>query len=307
MTKRSIHRKLAFTFIGMLGACNVRLLIDEGTPDEPWPGNAPDCPRSEPGEATSCSVAEGQVCSFQQSSGNSVSRTLCGCWEASSTELMWHCYSRTGSSYECPNAQPADDDGCYGSYGVECEYPERTTCTCSSKTGSWNCVDVSPENLSVPPAGASTDQPINTLSDAQRASFCDWFATASIGPGYPEPPPASVDENGYTTSNGCASGGTDAFPCRALIPTLSSADCQANLALSNCAAPLSELTDCVLTVYDGCWPSPHGCPRYFERPDCSGTIAVSTLPPGSAGAGGSAGSSAGGSSSIVELCTVRVR
>src|SRR5215208_8422942 len=52
----------------------------------------------------------------------------------------------------------------------------------------------------------------------------------------------------------------------------SSNDCMGNFALSSCAAPVSELVDCVLTVFDSCWPAPHGCMRYLEKPGCSGTL-----------------------------------
>jgi hypothetical protein len=83
---------------------------------------------------------------------------------------------------------------------------------------------------------------------------------------------AVIAEDGYTENSACIGGGE--FPCDARVPLLSVEQCVANLELSSCEAPVSELTDCLVTVYDGCWPAPHGCARYLEKPGCMGTIAV---------------------------------
>jgi hypothetical protein len=163
------------------------------------------------------------------------------------------------------------------------------------------------------------NKPINTLTPSERAEWCDWFASARLGEGYPEDPAPPVDENGYIFNNGCSFG--NAFMCRAAVPTIPSAMCEANLALSECEAPISELSDCVSTVYDVCWPSPHGCARYFDRPGCDGTV-IREHGEGSAGTGAtggsagttatagttaSAGTGAGGASAQIENCSIRVQ
>lgn len=83
----------------------------------------------------------------------------------------------------------------------------------------------------------------------------------------------------------CTNGGTDKFMCQAIIPGIPEEYCRGNLALSTCEAPLSELSDCILTVIDSCWPAPHGCARFMDRPNCHGTMAIDSLIGSDAGGG----------------------
>ena len=76
-----------------------------------------------------------------------------------------------------------------------------------------------------------------------------------------------------------------------------------------------------LTVHDLCWPSPHGCARYLERPGCDGSIVLSktgrpaTHPTGGTGSVGSGGTGntgtggAAGSGVVPErpFCSIRVQ
>jgi hypothetical protein len=248
------------------------MLIENDSIDGGSTEDMPDCPTSFVSEGSACS-AEGQVCAFDEPEfPDRFNRSLCGCWEASTTELRWHCFESISSSWQCPSEQPKNGADCFGHYGTECMYPERTLCTCAEETGVFSCVDAGRDNIGKPPPSVPDEQPIPALTDEQRADWCDWFVAARIGPGFPEPSPVPPDPDGYSTASGCELGWE--FACQALIPTISSSDCEANLSLSTCAAPIVELTDCVITLYDSCWPSPHGCARYLERPGCSGTIAV---------------------------------
>jgi hypothetical protein len=126
------------------------------------------------------------------------------------------------------------------------------------------------------PGSVGPEVPIDELTDDQRDDWCGWYAQAALGPGFPLPADVPVDAEGYTTNSGCSF--SHDFPCRARWPQLSARQCAQNLALSACAAPIAELSDCVATLKSNCQPSPHGCARYLEKPGCSGTIVLAGYP-----------------------------
>jgi hypothetical protein len=297
---------LASAAVLVIAACNTRLLVEEGE-DEPWTGNDPSCPATlPPGGPGTCDVAEGLVCAFEFSDTSNpgyVTRQLCGCFEASSTERRWLCYMGESSPWDCPDEEPSSGDPCFGHFGKSCSYPERSYCTCAEDPGTWSCQEEGRDDLTPPPSTIPAGKAVNALTSEERAEWCDWYVTLFNGPGYPEPPPSAVDENGYTMNNGCY--GAQGHPCNAKVPTISSGDCEANLGLTSCEAPISELSDCVTTVIDVCWPSPHGCARYFERTGCNGTIATEW--DGSAGSNGGTGGTGGSSGVTRDVCSVRVR
>jgi hypothetical protein len=306
-----------------LASCNGQLLVD----DEPgeggagavyegplWEGNESTCPESVPASDSICAVSDGQVCLYDTPTSAGTRRSLCACWEEARNVTKWSCYSDMDAPYTCPSTQPEAGSSCFGLFGASCAYPERITCDCSSKSGAWSCTEDIENQPSAPPTSPDPTKPINTLSPEERASWCDWFASVTVGEGHPEPAPPPIDENGYAIARGCARA-VGSPRCSAAIPVIPRSTCEANLALSTCEAPLSELSDCVQTLYDGCWPHPHGCHRYFEHPGCDGTIAISTAEP--SGAGGTSGTSntSAGSSSIAGMggfgftvpCNLRVQ
>jgi hypothetical protein len=294
MIRLSLRLTLAASTISV-AACSAQMLIEDETTDDGGDEITPTCPATIADDAV-CDVPEGHICSIHEPdplNPGSFNERLCGCWEASFSELRWHCYWSAGVHGECPANEPRTGQECFGLYGTECMYPERTLCTCSAESGAFSCEETVFRHVGPPPSSIPADQPIPALSDEERDDWCDWFVTARVGEGFPEPAPAPPDEDGYTHLRGCELGWE--FPCLALIPSISSAECEANLRLSSCAAPISELSDCVSTVFESCWPSPHGCARYLERPGCSGTIAVSNdgnaLPPRDPGGGSSEPSS----------------
>jgi hypothetical protein len=188
--------------------------------------------------------------------------------------LRWHCYGRASWQDSCPEAQPEHGSDCFGYYGLLCNYPERVECLCRGEEGlGWECQGPEPRpDYLQPPSVPSPERLITELDAEDRAAWCRWFVAAESGPGYAERPDAAVDENGYTQNTSCSLG-AEAFPCNAAVGAHSRAQCADNLALSSCEAPISELTDCVATIYSqACAPLEHGCARFFEKPGCSGTL-----------------------------------
>lgn len=318
MNQSIVCSKFAAVAVLATLACDGLLLVED-PPGTLWEGNAEECPGEIPLGEPDCSIAEGQICLYETPdplNPGSVVRSLCGCWETSADERRFHCYESGTSSYECPSAEPAHGSSCVGMHDASCSYPERTSCRCVEGTDTWECIETGGLVRDDPPASVDPNKPINTLTPDERAEWCDWFGTARLGEDYPEDPPPEVDENGYTMNTGCTYG--RGFMCEAAIPSIPSTTCQANLALSECEAPISELSDCVMTTHDFCWPAPHGCARYFDRPGCDGTV-IRHHPEGSSGSGGTGGIGAtsgagatdgtgtGGTGGTIANCSIRVQ
>ncbi|HOU93962.1 MAG TPA: hypothetical protein PLU22_23085, partial [Polyangiaceae bacterium] len=282
MTSTSPRPWLAAVTALVIGACDEQLTVgDEVAPstsgDERWTGNPPDCPEDPPVHGDACSVAEGQICAyFFDSLENPGYQTYqaCGCWAASGGSKLFHCYDGT-SGPPCPTEEPVAGSDCSGMIGMECHYPERTVCTCAldGAPADWLCEERGVRTFSsATPAGVDPATPLSELSGEERTAWCEWYRAATLGPGYPEPPLAAVDANGYTVSGACSMGRFS--PCDGRVPDLPSVQCEANLALSTCAAPVAALTDCLLTILDSCWPSPRGCAPYLDQPGCNGTMVI---------------------------------
>jgi hypothetical protein len=280
--------------------CEGRMTVDEGRPGvQLWQGNPEDCPDSVPADSSSCTLSEGSICAYW--SPNPETRTeyrACACREASAGTLAWHCYEHAyGNTVDCPAVQPANGADCFGMKGMSCPYPPRWYCACPRGEGpTWTCTDGARRGLPGHPQEPSGTTPITELTDAQRLAWCEWYAFTDREPGTPLPSEQPVDSDGYVAVRGCRAG--NGFPCDAHMPDLAVSQCAGNLALSSCQAPISELSDCVLTVTDGCWPHPHGCARYLEKPGCAGTIVLS---------GGGDSVSVGWDSDAGGSCSVRVQ
>lgn len=259
---------VAFVLI-VLGACDGKLKISD---QKRWTGNAADCPSTLPDVASPCNVAEGQICryTYEQPPGENNS-SLCGCWEAGAGDLRWDCYDMLGFNGTCPDAQPTSGTDCNGDRGARCDYPPMTECECALEGDAvWQCKDLAP-HLPGPPTTVDATKPIDQLTAADREAWCKWYLSAYQGPGFPDPPLTPLTPDGMTTDVGCKLG-SPRFECAAVPPQLPPQYCEGNLALSTCKAPLAELSDCVLTTIGDCWPSPHGCARYLEKPGCPGTM-----------------------------------
>lgn len=314
-----------FTLALVLGACSGGLSVQDPPPEgaggssgsggsssggaQRFAANDPSCPASAPGERELCTISEGTNCLFNDPDASNpgyTAQSVCGCWAAAGGEQRWSCYVSQSSPYECPAAEPASGSSCSGLFGAECSYPERTLCACSSQPGVWACYHQGRTNIPDTPATLDLDVPVNELTLEERQTFCDWFGTSRLGEGYPEDPPAPVNQDGYTYNSSCHFGGSYVV-CDAAMPGLSSDQCVANLGFSSCTAPLSELADCVHTIYDGCFPSPRGCAPYLDREGCSGTLVNSRSDElgGSGGTGGT-GASGSGAAAAFDVCSIRV-
>jgi hypothetical protein len=129
---------------------------------------------------------------------------------------------------------------------------------------------------------------VKDLTPAERQVWCEWFAVAMTGEGAPQPPESPLSAEGYTTNTGFTV--ADEFFCSGCVPVLPVSYCVGNLALSSCSAPIAELTDCVITLHDDCWPYQHGCARYLDRAGCQGTIIGGAAAEGGGGSAGENGS-----------------
>jgi hypothetical protein len=258
------------------GAANGAAVGSGGTPEPPpeevgviQGGSSEGCPEQQPATLEAC-VDESLVCGYRTPSGN---YDECDCSEVKEGELGWNCVRNFLSfGRGCPTEKPKHGESCFGSFGSQCDYPERTTCSCSSEIQTWECQDGSVPDHLTHPESVEPEAPIDELTDEQRNDWCSWYTQAMTGPGFPPPADVPVDAEGYTTNSGCSF--SYGFPCRASWPQLSARQCAQNLALSACAAPIAELSDCIATLRSGCQPSPHGCARYLEKPDCAGTIVL---------------------------------
>lgn len=153
------------------------------------PGHNPligvDCPAELPQTFEACGT-EGVICAFPRSDANQQSDySECACREAAEDDLRWHCYYTGSHSTSCPEERPTSREECFGSFGLHCSYPERITCSCSEQSGKWSCEGLTRQAHQRPPAAPSAERPINQLTDDERRSWCDWFAAASAGPGFP--------------------------------------------------------------------------------------------------------------------------
>jgi hypothetical protein len=225
------------------------------------------CPPSPPDDAELSCSTEVAGCGYRLEHSQ---YEECDCEEWGINDLHWQCGSSTTFDASCPGEPPTAGADCAGHFGTQCPYPIRKTCSCDASFGTWQCSGPKPEGFPEPPAALDPTTPVRDLTEAQRNSWCAWdVAAVANQTSDPAPPDAPVGADGKTITTGCRK--SSARTCSAAMANLSPKQCAQNLAVSSCAAPLSELTDCVTTMMSGCLPSPHGCARYFASPGCDGT------------------------------------
>jgi hypothetical protein len=277
MTPSKIVRRLAGAALIVIAACNGKLAVDDSGQNGPalWTGNASNCPTVAPQTNDPCTVNEGQICAFRSDDPTHSGYEdyhECGCWLATGGVTLWYCYTSDGGP-PCPDTQPAQGSNCYGMVGEMCDYPPQTSCYCADDSdpnhASWKCDNLLPAHTSGGPKNVDPSTPVAELTDTERTAWCKWYLDALL-PGAPEPSGTVVDANGYVVNGACDFG--HQFPCAGTLAVLPVADCVGNLALSSCEAPVSELSDCALTIGNFCWPSPHGCAPYLDTPGCDGTM-----------------------------------
>ncbi len=284
MTFKKALLKVGF-FGAWLSACNGELVVDSSSgPVSRWMGNAPECPSEMVTPASPCSLDEGQTCawSFPMPGSGGFEQAACACQEAPGSEMRWYCYLSGSSLALCPEVQPEQGSSCWGFRDQTCSYPRRNECSCREVDGDlvWNCATrrTSADGKSVSTA-VDGSKAIDQLDDEERRALCEWILSLNLWPpGSPPLPDPGIGPDGISLRSGCVSS-SEAFPCNARFPILPVSYCMANLSLSTCEAPASELEDCVLTMRDECTPAPHGCARYLEKPGCDGTIVKAGIAP----------------------------
>lgn len=238
-----------------------------------WTGNEPGCPATPPDNEQACEAEEGLTCAYYYDQPGAPAQTNyseCACRAFCGGDMKWDCYRNTGGGVsECPATQPEQGSGCFGFKGVECYYPATVTCSCPREGADpqWRCGQEAPPAVAHPSV-IDEDKIVGELTAAERAAWCAWYAP--VEPGFPQPRLLPANEDGYYPYTGCATG--TSLGCNYTLPMgLPARACEANLALSSCAATVFELNDCVLSLRNQT-PSPFGCARYLDSPGCSGTL-----------------------------------
>jgi len=319
----NVFHSVSFAALSAI-ACSGALVVDDKPSSDQsaengrWTGNAGDCPVGAPEYGETCSVASGLTCAYRfadPDNGGLEHFKACVCAPSvGSGETLWDCYADS-SGPPCPDTQPEEGSNCFGYYGREnCQYPFKTFCSCADPAGrepnpgKWSCVANPPPVAANDESAVDRSKPVNQLSDDERMTWCHWYVDVFAGgAGHPEPTD-TVDANGCVTNALCSS--SPAFECSGALAVLPSADCAGNLSFSTCSAPVGALSDCVRTFANQCWPSPNGCAAFLDTPGCSGTIVNSAASITANGAGGSGGSGtfgAGASTSVAEVCGLKVR
>ncbi|MEJ7730212.1 MAG: hypothetical protein WKG00_13465 [Polyangiaceae bacterium] len=265
------------TFMTTLAlGCDESLVVDGGGAESTWTGNSASCPTAAPDTLDACGV-EGDICAYWDEGETSQHYRECACRESSSATLAFDCYIAT-TLYSCPATPPVSGESCWGHVGTTCQSPVLSTCTCDAGDDpKWSCVAEHPgADLPAPPATVDPGNSIDALSAAERSAWCAWYDTAHMPPGHPPLPETPLTTDGWTGTDGsCLNGGGDFFSAGSLVH-IPPSYCESNLGISTCEAPVSELTDCVLTILSsasgGHWPYHHGCARYLDKPGCLGTI-----------------------------------
>jgi hypothetical protein len=194
----------------------------------------------------------------------------CQCRPQTSTSWVWDCYE--GTLGRCPHVLQNDGDSCFGYADQTCPYPPKRTCDCPAGGDDlrWQCFEEPPALEA--PATIAPDKLVRDLTGEERQSWCAWFIDATVPPGQPLPLDLPADESGFYPSTGCL-GCPAAIGIQATMPfPVPASACVANLELTTCGATIAHLTDCIRSLFSGCFLQGEGCAAFFETPGCSGTI-----------------------------------
>lgn len=247
--------------------------LDEFDPVDAVPLSSDGCPMGPLDPDTFCD-SSGLVCGYEFE-GN---YQECTCFRKPSGAVRWDCDFATASDL-CGDEVPEAGADCFGKIGLVCTYPPEIECACGGQTGTWECTNVESVEVPDPPSALDPTTTITEMTGQDREVWCDWYSTLMAGgPGHLPTPDLPV-EGGFTQGAGCTAQPT--APCRVVTPVLSVAQCVANLALSECALPVSSLSACLETAQGGaCSITEYSCLDYLAEPGCAGTIFVDWAPGG---------------------------
>ncbi|HEU5077323.1 MAG TPA: hypothetical protein VFU02_24195 [Polyangiaceae bacterium] len=230
-------------------------------------GSSEGCPTGPRAPDSECET-DGLACRYQYGDGSALSQQQCYCVRTSGNSHVWRCFH--GSADErCPAAPPEHGSDCYGYFGLGCVYPPEFECSCDSSEGTWDCPSSEIEQPPEPPETIDPTLLVAELTDEERQAWCEWYSGLHAGgPGHP--PVADLPVEGGYARAACS---ISRVYCEAAIPALSVAQCVANLSLSACESPLSNLTGCAIDMIGlTCGPFDYSCLDYLETPDCAGSI-----------------------------------
>lgn len=239
--------------------------LDEFDPVAAVPSSSATCPVGPLRPNTECD-SSGLVCGYEFEDNYQE----CTCFGSGSGPAKWDCEYATANDL-CSEVTVEPGTDCYGVIGLFCHRPPGIECFCSSQTEKWEC-DI-PESVDVPapPEAVAPTTIIAEMTESDRETWCEWYSTyLAGGPGHLPIEDCPV-EDGHTAGCGCAA--QSQAPCRALTPALSVSQCMANLAVSECALPVSSLSACFETARGGaCDIDEFACLDYLASPNCAGTI-----------------------------------
>lgn len=237
-----------------------------------WAGSPLECPAELPGQ-DACDGPDDAPCVYLREDSRPI---MCAClYDRDARETRWLCEDFAGPSPGCPELPPEDGASCFGARATTCEYPfpETTACECEDTDDPlWSCdPEANLDTLPPSPEGVDPKTTVAELTDAERNEVCAWVELRrNGGVGFAPRDGADVGPDGFTQNNGC--GFRREFSDTFVWPTVSQAQCAANLALSSCDAPVSELADCVVAMIEGSVARAKSCGLYLGRSLCNGTM-----------------------------------
>lgn len=244
--------------------------VEEVTPTPANPGSSEGCPLGPVPPDGECET-DGLTCDYSwEWEPGQWQQELCYCARSLGAQQVWKC-SLGGSGPGCPGAMPEDGTNCYGYLESSCSYPGDRECYCDSAAQIWECTTpVAPAAPADPPETPDPERVVGDLSEEERETWCEWYSTlVAGGPGHAPIADQRV-EDGCAVQLAC---GISTRFCEAALPSLSVAQCMANLSLSECESPVSKLSGCVLDLADSsCGPFDYSCFDYLDTPHCDGSI-----------------------------------
>ncbi|MBN1607042.1 MAG: hypothetical protein JW940_10440, partial [Polyangiaceae bacterium] len=223
-------------------------------------------------EALTCEYGGTDPLDTRKSGKGTEYKTECWCVPTGATELAWDCGDTLEHDIgDCPSTPPETGASCEDTpHASRCSYAPRREYSCGDDE-KWE--QISPAALPELPASPDRTTLVAELSDPDQSDWCSWLReTFGEATGESEPKPVPADESGFVDVSQYFGIFDDAISLEALLPNWPVDECEKNLSVSSCEAPISELSGCVVSLLNSGTPSPTGCRRYLETPGCFATV-----------------------------------